>query len=553
MNDEVSKVVENAPGNAKYTSPKIQKQIANILGNKVRVMIRSEVGDSKFSILVGETLDVSNKKKMAIILRFVDRGGLIREKFFKVISVGDTCSQTLKDEICKVLAQYDLLVENIRGQGYDSANNMRGQFKGLQALFLRECPYAYYVHCFAHRLQLCLNVAAKGVHDVWKFFSTLTLIVNFVDSSAKRHSMLKIFREGEILDLIAADTLEIGKGKNQVCTLQRAGATRWGSHFRSISSLIKLFGATRATIGDLYINGVDKVQGEAKAVGKALKKFDFVYCLHMMHDIMRITDFLCQALPKKDLDILNALHFLSITKQKLQEMRENGWDDLILKVGVFCCENDVSMPDMSAPYKKGLRNCEKNITNAYYYRVNVFYNIIDFHMIELDNRFTESSLEILVLSASLDPRHGFRAFKREDVCKLASKYYPLDFSSYDRLALDLECEFFVDDVDKDQRFTKITSISYLCRQMVDFGKTSLYPMMYRLICLILTLPVSTETTERAFSSMNIIKNKLRNRVNDEFFDDLMVLYIERTYVDNIENHDVIAEFELSGPRKVKFG
>ncbi|KAK9672418.1 hypothetical protein RND81_12G099300 [Saponaria officinalis] len=552
MNNEVNKVVDNAPGNAKYTSPKIQKQIANILGNKVRAIIRSEIEDSKFFILVDEALDVSNKEQMAIILRFVDREGLIRERFFKVISVGDTCSQTLKEEICKVLAHYDLQVENIRGQGYNGANNMRGQFKGLQALFLRECPYAYYVHCFAHRLQLCLNAAAKGEHDVRQFFSTLTLIVNFVDSFAKRHSMLKIFREEEISDLIAVGTLETGKGKNQVCTLKRAGATRWGSHFRSISSLIKLFGATRATIDDLYINGVDKVQGEAKAVGKALKKFDFVFCLHMMHDIMRITDFLCQALQKKDLDILNALHFLSITKEKLQSMRENGWDDLILKVGAFCCENDISMPDMSAPYKKGLRNCEKNITNAHYYRVNIFYSVIDFQLTELDSRFTESSLEILVLSASLDPRYGFRAFKREDVCKLALKYYPLDFSSYDRLALDLECEFFVADIDKDPRFTKITSISDLCCQMVDFGKTSFYPMIYRLVCLILTLSVSTARTERAFSSMNIIKNKLRNKMNDEFLDDLMVLYIERIYADNIKNQDVIAEFELGGPRRVKF-
>jgi len=38
---------------------------------------------------------------------------------------------------------------------------MRGAWNELQALFLRDCPYAYYVHCFAHRLQLTL-VAATG-------------------------------------------------------------------------------------------------------------------------------------------------------------------------------------------------------------------------------------------------------------------------------------------------------------------------------------------------------------------------------------------------------
>ncbi|XP_074265236.1 uncharacterized protein LOC141587660 [Silene latifolia] len=325
---------------------------------------------------------------MAIILRFVDRGGLLRERFFKVVKVTDTCSQTLMNEIVKAFTQYNLQLENIRGQGYDGANNMRGQFNGLQALFQRECPYAYYVQCFAHR-----------------------------------HSMLKALREEEISELVAAGTLKTGSGKNQATTLQRAGATRWGSHLRSISSLIKLFTATRSTIDDLYLNGTDKVRGEAKAVGKALTKFDFVFCLLMMHDIMKTTDFLCQALQRKDTDILNALHSLVITKEKLKDMRENGriayWEDFRWK------------------------------------------NLIP---------FTDSSKEILTLGASFDPRHNFRAFKSENVCKLALKYYPSDFSSNDMRALDLECGLFVADIQKDPRFENTTSVSDLCRRWLSLIK-----------------------------------------------------------------------------------
>ena len=36
-----------------------------------------------------------------------------------------------------------------RGQGYDGASNMRRAWNGLKTLFLKDCPYAYYVHCFA--------------------------------------------------------------------------------------------------------------------------------------------------------------------------------------------------------------------------------------------------------------------------------------------------------------------------------------------------------------------------------------------------------------------
>ncbi|CAM8986812.1 unnamed protein product [Rhodiola kirilowii] len=72
---------------------------------------------------------------MTIILRFVNCKGLVRERFFKLVSVVDTCSQTLKDEISRILAKYDLNKENMCGQGYDGASNMSGQFNGLQAFF----------------------------------------------------------------------------------------------------------------------------------------------------------------------------------------------------------------------------------------------------------------------------------------------------------------------------------------------------------------------------------------------------------------------------------
>ncbi|KAL9664524.1 hypothetical protein QQ045_019928 [Rhodiola kirilowii] len=521
VNEDYRKVLDSGPKNATYRSPRIQKQIANILGNKVRAKIREEVGDSKFCILVDEALDVANKEQMAIILRFVDSKGLIRERFFKVINVVDTCSLTLKDQICRVLAEYDLKVEDIRGQGYDGASNMRGQFNGLQALFLKECPYAYYVHCFAHRLQLLLNAAAKGVPDVWQFFSTLVTIVNFVDSSAKRHGMLKAYREAEILELVAAGSLGTGS-------------------------------ATRTTVDDLYENGLDKVKGEAKGIGEALIKFEFVYGLLLMHEVMNITEFLSQAFQKKDIDIVNAVECISLTKEKLQALRYNGWHDLITKVAAFSCEHDIIMPDMSLPYKRGARRNEMNITNEHYFWVNVFYAVIDSQMAELDNKFTESSIEILVLSASFHPRNNFQAFKVEDVLLLASKFYPSDFSEHDMVALNIECGFFALSIPRDPRFANLKSISDVCRLLVEHGKSTFYPMIYRLVCLILTLPVSIATTERAFSSMNIIKSTLRNKMNDEFLDDLMVLYVERTFADYISNDDVIAEFEMSGVHRVKF-
>ena len=56
---------------------------------------------------------------MAIILRFVDKEGFIKECLFHVVHVKDTTALTLKNKICVVLSCYNLHIENIQGQGYD--------------------------------------------------------------------------------------------------------------------------------------------------------------------------------------------------------------------------------------------------------------------------------------------------------------------------------------------------------------------------------------------------------------------------------------------------
>jgi hypothetical protein len=48
--------------------------------------------------------------------------------------VKDTISESLKKALVDMLSDHGLVVANIRGQGYDSASNMRREFNGIQKL-----------------------------------------------------------------------------------------------------------------------------------------------------------------------------------------------------------------------------------------------------------------------------------------------------------------------------------------------------------------------------------------------------------------------------------
>ncbi|KAH9769035.1 TTF-type domain-containing protein [Citrus sinensis] len=513
---EIAQVIlENAPSYAKYTSSDIQKELLNILANKVRNKIRRELGDGKFCILVDEALDESDKEQMAIILRYVDCDGYIRERFFEVVNVMETTTVTLKKEIW---------------QGYDGASNMRGAWNGLQALFLKDCPYAYYIHCFAHQLQLALVAASNDVPDVWLFFSTLGSIVNVLTSSAKRLYELKSVWEAEIIDLIASGEVQTGTGANQIHTLQRPGATRWSSHFRSVSRLLDLFSVVRKVLGKLVeCEPNNSIRGEAKGACESMISFKFVFILHLLNKVLGVSDLLCQALQVKSQDILNVVHLVSTTKKLLQRLRDNGWETFIENVVLFCEKNEIDMPDMKARHMKGRgRSCQQNdyITVEHYYHYDIF----------------NTTLELLTLSSALNPIDAFKSFKIEDICSLAERFYPEDFTKIELQALRRQLECFEIDIHSLQEFQNITSLSELCRRLVETRKSQIYFLLDRLIHLVLTLPVSTATTKRAFSAMKLIKTTHRNKTENEFLSDCMVIYIEREIADNIDSDAIVDEF-----------
>ncbi|XP_074374184.1 uncharacterized protein LOC141714569 [Apium graveolens] len=255
-NPQVEEIIlDKAPKNVKYTSPKIQKELLHVFARKVQDLICNEIDDAKYCLIVDESRDISKREQMAIVVRFVDKSGFVRERFLDLVHVKDTTSLTLKTEICAILSHHNLNVQNIRGQGYDGASNMRGEWNGLQVLFLKDCPYAYYIHCLAHQLQLALVAVKREVPQIHTFFQNMVFIINAVTSSSKRHDELQANQIAEIEHLKEIEEIQTGKGLNKIGTLQRPGDTRWSSHFTAIYSLIRMYGATRSVLIDVAAQG----------------------------------------------------------------------------------------------------------------------------------------------------------------------------------------------------------------------------------------------------------------------------------------------------------
>ena len=77
----------------------------------------------------------------------------------------------------------------------------------------------------------------------------------------------------------------------------------------------------------------------------------------------------------------------------------------------------------------------------------------------------------------------------------------------------------------------------------------IFPLVYHLITLALTLPVATASVERVFSAMNIVKTDLRNRIGDDWLNDLMICYVEKEIFAKIDDKQIMLRFHALGNRR----
>ena len=115
-------------GNSCMVAHEIQTDIVECFAKEILQSILEELGDDVFCLLVDESRDVSCKEQMAVVLRYVDKCGIVKERFVGLMHVIETSSSCLKSSIDFLLAKFKLSLKQVRGQGYDGASNMRGEF-----------------------------------------------------------------------------------------------------------------------------------------------------------------------------------------------------------------------------------------------------------------------------------------------------------------------------------------------------------------------------------------------------------------------------------------
>ncbi|XP_074282838.1 uncharacterized protein LOC141607386 [Silene latifolia] len=179
----------------------------------------------------------------------------------------DLFALSLRSAIDILFDEFKLSVSSIRGQGYDGASNMRA--------------------------------TAKGHVDVVLFFDLVSDVVNVIGSTCKRYDVFRELRAIRIVEAINNGDRDTGRGLNQELAIKRPGDTRWGSHYRSLLNLLECFLNVIDVLEFIYNDVLNSSHKKnARGLIVLLKSFDFVFILHVMVEILGITNELSLALQR---------------------------------------------------------------------------------------------------------------------------------------------------------------------------------------------------------------------------------------------------------------
>ncbi|XP_024179136.1 zinc finger MYM-type protein 1-like [Rosa chinensis] len=202
---------------------------------------------------------------------------------------------------------------------------MSGELNILKILILKENSSAFYVHCFAHQLQLALVAVAKKYSIVGAFFTSVGHVVNIVGASSKRRDILRKKQSLKVVQALKVGELSSGRGLNSEIEIKRSANTRWSSYYGTLINFIAMFSPIIDVLDGIAFEkvGCDQKHDAFISLG-LLQCFDFIFSLHLMRIVLEISHELSQALQKDDQDIVNAMDLVKICKRKLQDMRDNG-------------------------------------------------------------------------------------------------------------------------------------------------------------------------------------------------------------------------------------
>ncbi|XP_064078483.1 uncharacterized protein LOC135195906 [Macrobrachium nipponense] len=263
-----------------------------------------------FTVQADEAKDVSKTEQLALVVRFYNEiSHCIQECFISFTPMSSLDAAYITGIILKTLEKLGLdYKSSLVGLGFDGASVMSGGISGVQKRIKEKAPFASYLHCYGHKLNLVLTIVAKNVPQSSEFCSLLEEVY-LVSNAVVREKFLSIQREMS--------------PEEQIRELQHLSDTRWWCRTTSCeNALLHL----ECIIRLLKETSADDTGARAVSARGLLAQMDaeFVCLLKFFSEILGNINKVSQQLQDKQADLGKATKLISCLREDLADLCPAG-------------------------------------------------------------------------------------------------------------------------------------------------------------------------------------------------------------------------------------
>ncbi len=538
---------KNNPHSTNYLSHDIQNEFISLLGSSVKQEIIKEIEKAKYyAILFDCTPDISHKEQMCQIIRYVEITGSevkIVECFIDFIQIEKKKSgANLAEYIVKKLKADGIDLQNCRGQSYDNANTMRGEYRGVQKRIKDVSEHAKFVPCSAHSLNLVGVHAASAEVGMVTFFGTVQNLFTFFSTSTTRWDVLV---------------------KHLNTSLKRHSDTRWSSKYESVHVLSAKLENVLETLQEI----IDDSDSSPESISGATAlmhqiDFHFICRLVMWDEILNLIDKVNKSLQKVNITLDVAEKMLEGLLTSFKELRIRESAHVFFKATEMA-ENlgiEAQFASKRRRYKKRQFSYEGrgDILSPEAEFNKQFLHVIDSVIMEITDRY-DALKEINSFFSFLNGRQLLN----------------LDNDNL-KARVDVLAAEYPSDIDADALLCEVKSFRGQIKSLIDLdlknlikkeaeeynpfdflklihavGVRDVYPNLEIILRIFASIPVTTATAERSFSKLKIIKTYLRSTMGQLRLSSLAILSIEKDIADKVDFNKIIDKFAVAKSRKVQ--
>ena len=530
-----------------YLSGEVVNEMIALMSKTALRQLLSEIREALiFSIIADEATDISQKEQLCIAIRWVDNHFQIHEAPIELIQVPKTDAETLATLIKDSLTRLALPIAQCRGQAYDGASNMSGHIRGVAARIQEVERNAIYVHCVAHCTNLCLQTAGKQLLCIREALDLVMGLGQLIRFSPKRCSLFETLQQ------------QFAPGTP---TLKPLCPTRWTVRTRAIDAVVANYSVLQDALGEIE-HGKDEYAMKAVGYLNSMQKFGTYFGLKLSHLIFSATEQLSLNLQAKDTTLQEAIQASKLALEYIQRQRTDAAFDSFFSHVVADCKDLTDPPTLPRqrrqPQLMDTGGTSHTFNNPELYFRQKYFEVLDTVGGELKHRFQQdrgmpmaAALEKVLLDATQEtltddslPRELEMYSKDINVPNLTIQL---------KMLPDLVRAF--NENNPATAIKEVTTLRTLCDIMNGMPSSKvMFSEVFTLLRLVLTIPVTTATAERTFSTLRRLKNFLRSSMAQPRLNHTVLLHIHKERTDSLDLLEIAKSFvSVNDRRRFYFG